>query len=238
MALYYNTNGFIFKKEDRHDADGVFSVFTRDFGRVEIFGKAIRKIDSKLKSAMEIFSFSEIEFVQGKNRKTLTDAFLEKKFNFLTDSPEKLEIAHRISDSLSHFIKGQEKDKEIFSLIEETFEKLNDQPKHFVCWQYFFWNLLATLGYKPRLSACAICNNKLKEDGLYFSCKEGGILCQNCQTAQKNGIKVSAGIVKVLRLILNREWDILPKLKFEPVLSLELESLSKEYAEYLSYTDK
>ena len=79
MSLYCRTEGFIFKKEDRNDSDRVFSVFSKDFGRLEIFGKAIRKIDSKLKSAVEIFSFSEIEFVQGKNRKTLTDVFLQKK---------------------------------------------------------------------------------------------------------------------------------------------------------------
>ena len=76
MFLNYRTKGFIFKKEDRGEADQLFTIYTKDFGKLEILGKAIRKISSKLRSGAETFYLSEIEFIQGKTYKTLTDAIL------------------------------------------------------------------------------------------------------------------------------------------------------------------
>ena len=79
MTLRYKTEGFVFKKEDNLDSNRIFSIFTKDFGKVEVLGRGIRKINSKLKGGIGLFSLSDIEFVQGKIRKTLTDAvFLEK----------------------------------------------------------------------------------------------------------------------------------------------------------------
>ena len=83
MFFKYRTQGFILKKEDRGETDQLFTIFTRDFGKLEVLGKAIRKISSKLRSGMEIFYLSEIEFIQGKTYKTLTDIFLIKKFQNL-----------------------------------------------------------------------------------------------------------------------------------------------------------
>src|SRR3989344_3060193 len=125
MAVYYRTQGFIFKKKDILEVDRVFSIFTYDFGRLEIFGKAIRKITSKLRGGIEIFSLSEIEFIQGKNRKTLTDTIAIEKFSNIMQDPNKLEISYKIGDILDNFIKGQEKDKIVFVLLKETFNKLN-----------------------------------------------------------------------------------------------------------------
>ena len=83
MFIHYRSEGLIFKKEDRGDADQLFTVFTKEFGKLEISAKAIRKISSKLRSGAEIFYLSEIEFIQGKAQKTLTDAVLIEKFTDL-----------------------------------------------------------------------------------------------------------------------------------------------------------
>ena len=50
MAVHYRTNAIVFKKEDQSEADRIFTVFTHDFGKLDIRAKAIRKINSKLKN--------------------------------------------------------------------------------------------------------------------------------------------------------------------------------------------
>src|SRR3989344_2721101 len=173
MVVHYRTIGFVFKREDRIESDRIFTVFTYDFGRIEIFAKAIRKIASKLKGGIEIFSLSEIEFIQGKNRKTLTDANLIEKFNNIIEVPEKIEIFNKISDMLDSFIKGQEPDEKIWSLIMDFSEKLNNTDltvnNQQLLYYYFVWNFISILGYSPELSRCAICNQKLNPYNLYFS---------------------------------------------------------------------
>ena len=83
MFVHHRTSGFILKKVDRKETDQLLTIYTKDFGKLEILAKAIRKISSKLKSGAEIFYLSEIEFIQGKTRKTLTDAILIEKFENL-----------------------------------------------------------------------------------------------------------------------------------------------------------
>ena len=46
---------------------------------------------------MEIFYLSEIEFIQGKNYKTLTDVLTIEKFKNVREDLEKLKIAYQIT---------------------------------------------------------------------------------------------------------------------------------------------
>ncbi len=235
MTLHYKTEGFVFKKEDRLEADRVFSVFTKDFGRIEIFGKSIRKIDSKLKSGIEIFSLSEIEFIQGKNKKTLTDTLFIERFKNIQESPEKFEIANKISNLVDNFIKGEEKDQEIFNLLNDTFSKLNNFQFPITNFQLvyfcFFWNFVSVLGYGPELSKCAVCQQKLNPNNLYFSNKEGGVICGHC--TKKEDKKITSDVVKIVRIIIKKDWDILSKLKIENNLQKSLEEISDNYCNYL-----
>src|SRR3989344_2087981 len=236
MAVHYRTQAVVFKKEDRLDADRVFSAFTKDFGRVEVFGKAIRKITSKLKSNIDFFSFSEIEFIQGKNRKTLTDAVSIEKLDGKVHLVEKLEIAYNISNIIDCFIRGQEKDERIWGLIVDISRKLNNI--HIVhnkelLYYYFLWNFMFVLGYGPEISNCAVCRQKLNPHSLYFSNKEGGVICKDCAATKKDGVKITPDVVKVLRLILEKDWDILSKLKVGIDSSRLLKEVSDNYCNYL-----
>lgn len=217
MAVYYKTQGFIFKKKDIFEADRIFSIFTNDFGRLEIAARAIRKITSKLRGGIEIFSLSEIGFIQGKNRKTLTDTMLLEKFDNILKDPEKLKISYQISDILDNFIKGQEKDEDIFILLNETFSKLNDQrlQDHIIqlIYYYFLWNFLSAIGYHPEIQKCVVCRLKLSPNSLYFSDKDGGVACGNCLNSQTQVQRINSDVVKILRLMLKKDWEVLLKLK-------------------------
>jgi len=204
MFLHYRTLGIIFKKEDRAEADQLFTVYTKDFGKLEVLGKAIRKISSKLRSGAEIFYLSEIEFIQGKTHKTLTDAILIEKFENLKNNLNKLKIAYKISQVLDNLVSGQEPDEKIWQLLNETFGKLNkleiSNLKLELLYYYFFWNLVSLLGYRPEISNCTI-----------------------------QGKKINCDIAKIIKVILRKDWQILPRLKIEPNHLKLLKNVSQWY---------
>jgi DNA repair protein RecO (recombination protein O) len=204
MFLHYRTLGIILKKKDWAEADQLFTVYTKDFGKLEILGKAIRKISSKLRSGVEIFYLSEIEFIQGKTHKTLTDAILIEKFKNLKNNLNKLKVAYKISQVLDILVSGQEPDKKIWQLLKETFGKLDkleiENWKLEIIYYYFFWNLLSLLGYQPTIKNCSIQDKKI-----------------NCD------------IAKIIKIILKRDWQILPRLKIEPFHLKLLKNVSNWY---------
>jgi len=221
MTLKYKTKGFVFKKNNINDSDRIFSVFTDDFGRLDIFAKAIRKTVSKLRSGIDIFFMSEIEFIQGKSRKTLTDAAMIEKFDNIRQDLEKFTTANRIGEILDNFIKGEEKDEEIFILLNEVMEKLNSQngsdgtTRQQLIFYYFLWNFFSIQGYRSEVQKCAGCHEKLNPYNIYFSGKEGGIICKKCLGRDKFCQKINSDIVKILRLILSKDWQTLSRLKVE-----------------------
>ena len=234
MTLKYRTSGFVFKKEDRAEFDQTFAVFTKDFGRLELKAKAIRKITSKLRANIDIFYLLEVEFIQGKNSKTLTDASSIKKFNNIIFNNQKLEVAYRVADILDSFLKGQEKDEETFNLLNEVFCNLtgDNLKNNQLAFQYFFWNFISLQGYHLQTQNCACCQNKLNPYNIYFSGKEGGIVCGNCVKLKNSenselSQKINSDVVKVLRLILKKDWQTISKLKIDLHSQKLLEDISQ-----------
>lgn len=203
------TKGFVFKKTERFDSDKVFSIFTKEYGRVEVTARAVRKISSKLRSGIDIFCFSEIEFVQGKKNKTLTDAIIvDRNKKSLVD----FEIAGKISNVLDRFLKGQEPDLKLFNLLEEIFYKLGNFKNKELLYYYFIWSFLSAQGYEVQAQNCGSCKKKIGEGDVYFSKNEHAMLCKNCFSKESVYI-VNGDIIKILRLIIDKRLDTLNILK-------------------------
>jgi len=237
MSTLCKARGFVFGKEEKLESDREFAVFAEDFGKVKIFGKAIRKIDSKLKSRIDIFSFVDFEFVQGKNRKTLTDSEILKKFKMVISSPKRFEVANRIVIAIDELVVSGAKENDLLSFIIEIFEILNSQSfKKEDCdllYIYFLWNFFGILGFGPELEKCAGCSYKLIPQKNYFSCKEGGVICQKCLEKDKKFSTINADVVKIMRIIVQRNWQLLSKLKFSSISKKMLEDVSASYYFYL-----
>ena len=237
MAVHYRTKAIIFKKQDLSDFDRVFGIFAFDFGRLDLHAKAIRKINSKLKSGIDIFYLSEVEFIRGRSKRMLTDAGVLEKNNNIIQDVQKLKIAFQISEILDKFIKGQQQDKEIWEFLIDVFGKLNNpqlsinNKQLILC--YFIWNFFAVLGYKPEISKCAVCKGKLNPYNIYFSNKEGGVICKKCLYADKEAEKINSDVVKILRLILKKDWQVVSKLKIEPASQNLFDIMSNNYYNHI-----
>jgi len=233
MALHYRTQGFILKKEDRGETDRVFTIYTKDYGKLDLLARAERKIGSKLRGGLELFYLSEVEFIQGKIQKTLTDAILLESFPGLRQNLARLSLAYKISQLADDLIKGQEADEKIWQQLEDVFGKLGSwQPKKLelaIVYYFFLWNLLSLLGYQLELFQCSLCQKKPVPKNLFFSPKEGGLICQDCQNKARTAKPIEADAVKIIRLFLKNDWQTLAKLKVEEKALKSLSTVSQQY---------
>jgi DNA repair protein RecO (recombination protein O) len=223
MAIHYRTEGFILRKNDLREADQVFTVFTKDFGKIKILARAIRKIKSKLRSGADLFYLSGLEFIQGKAYKTLTDATALNKFRDIKRDLNKLGTIQQIADSLDNLV-HEEEDKDIWNLLNEALGRLNDYQ---LIYHYFLWNLFSILGYQISLYHCVVCQKRLSPSKLYFSPDQGGILCSDCSDRAEEKEEVSPNVIKTLRLLLKKDWDTLSRLKIPDSEKEQLELISE-----------
>jgi DNA repair protein RecO (recombination protein O) len=159
MSLYFRTEGIVLQKEDRGEADMVYTVFTKDFGKLHLRAVSARKITSKLRGGLELFYYSEIGFVQGKVHKTITDSTAIARFATMRTDIIGMRIMNRLAEIANTIVKGEEQDKRVWDLLHETLMVLDRfheySPKQNLIAYYFLWNLLHIAGYTPSLQSIA-----------------------------------------------------------------------------------
>ena len=125
MFTDYKAKAIVLEQEARGEADKRFTLFSKEFGRIEVVGKSIRKIDSKLKGGITLFSLCNVEFIQGRHYKILTFSRTEKEFADIKGSLNKLKIAYQIQEIANKLIVEPEKDLRLWDFILATFTHLN-----------------------------------------------------------------------------------------------------------------
>ncbi len=57
MFTHYQCSGFILKKKNIREADQIFTIYTKEFGKLKFLAKGSRKIKSKLRGGLKLFYF-------------------------------------------------------------------------------------------------------------------------------------------------------------------------------------
>lgn len=232
MAIYSQSIGFVFKRKEKGEADVLFKVYTKDFGKIEILAKGFRKISSKLRYQIDLFTVCEIVFVEGKN-KILIDTKIVKEFKNLRKNLTSLLLAFKICEIFDKLVVGEVPERKIWILLFQSFKYINtfylDKKRLNLIYQYFIWNLLSYLGYKPQLKSCIFCQNLPKKGNLYFS-TEGGIVCQKCKIKFNNLFSLGFSEFKILKGVLKSPLREILKI---PVSFSTLKNLNKMAKEFL-----
>ena len=246
---HYRTKGIFLSAEEKGEADRLFTIFSADYGKIEVVGKAIRKVKSKLRGGADIFYLSEIEFIQGKNQKILTDALGEEKFKNLRREEERMEAAWKMAAALRSLAPKEEKDERIWALLQECLRELNPPSLALspaLLYYYFLWKLFFFLGYQPELQSCVVCGRRLLPETFWFFPAEGGIVCWRCLEEKKKeavaagkgkieeeGEEIGVDTVKVLRLLRDGDLSLWKRIKIGKETEKNLGRISQKYLRFL-----
>ena len=55
MSQTYTTEGIILKRKDYQENDRLFTIYSKDYGKIDLIAKGTKKISSKLNSYLEPF---------------------------------------------------------------------------------------------------------------------------------------------------------------------------------------
>jgi DNA repair protein RecO (recombination protein O) len=240
MAFHrYRTQGFFLKKRARGEADQVFTVFTKDFGKLELTAKSIRKINSKLKPGAEIFYLSAIEFINGRANKILTDAIAIEKSQGIRQDCDKLFLAEKICQGVDDLTLREEKDVKIWELLEEIFPAINNLDcesntqkleKLKIIFHCFAWRAICVSGHGPDFYNCSVCQKKLNPRELYFDYERRGVIGYECQkTAAGTVQNISVNALKAMRFLSENNAQRVVNLKLGGDILKEIEFISDKF---------
>jgi len=125
--MIYKTEGIIIKRVDLGETDRLLTIYTKDFGKLLVRAKAIKKSQAKLKGHLELFVHSYLMIAQGKNLDIITNAETIESFPYLHRHLPNLAASYYLADCLDKLIAGPERDPRIWHLLLESLRGLSPE---------------------------------------------------------------------------------------------------------------
>lgn len=117
FSTIYTTEGIVLKRFEVGEADSLFVIYTKDFGKIRALAQGVKKENAKLKGHLEILSLSNISFVLGRHGERLTQAKLINFWPVLQQDPGKFRVARQIIELVDQNCLGGEKDESLWKLL-------------------------------------------------------------------------------------------------------------------------
>lgn len=146
------TKGIILSRTDYGEADRIITLLTPDYGKLRLIARGVRKVKSKLAGGIELFSVSDITFIQGRGEiGTLVSTRLVRHYGDIIKRIERVQLGY---DLIKRLNKATEDRPEVayFELLDQAFGALDDPEINLdLIRAWFEAQLLRHAGHTPNL---------------------------------------------------------------------------------------
>jgi DNA repair protein RecO (recombination protein O) len=219
----------VLRKLDYGEADRIYTLLTREHGKVGAIARGVRRSTSRLAAALELFSVVDVELARGRNLDVVTqvvrlpgpriDADLERTAHAGLIA----ELADRVTEE-RHPVEG------LYELTVAALRDLALEPEPRRASAFYMMVALNVLGYAPQLQACASCARPLPEAPAAFSPAAGGFLCVDCAEPGMHPAPVTA--LKVLRVMASGGIELYRRLRLDESVLGAVERVLEAQLEY------
>ena len=146
------TTAIILSRTDYGEADRIITLLTPEYGKLRLMAKGVRRIKSKMAGGIELFSVSQITFLQGKgDMGTLISTRLEKHYGHIINDIDRTMLGYELIKQLNKATEDQP-EAEYFELLQTAFAALDDPDIDLELIQLWFGaQLLRQAGHTPNL---------------------------------------------------------------------------------------
>lgn len=117
----YQTEGIILGKKEVGEADRIFSILTKDFGRIDVMAQGVRYLKSKLRYNLSAFNYARFGLVTTKESWRIVDAEELGGWPAIRANPAKLAAVSRIAELVNRMVRGQEPDFNLWNEVKNAF---------------------------------------------------------------------------------------------------------------------
>jgi DNA repair protein RecO (recombination protein O) len=146
------TTGIILRRTDYGEADRIVTMLTPEYGKLSLMAKGVRRVKSKLAGGIELFSVSDISFIQGRSEvSTLVSTRLITHYGNIAKHIDRTMLGYDLIKKL-HKATEDSPEPEYFELLHHALEALDDPAIDTDLIQiWFLAQLLVLAGHTPNL---------------------------------------------------------------------------------------
>jgi DNA repair protein RecO (recombination protein O) len=228
----YRSHAVVLRRRDFGDADRILTVFTPNYGKLELIAKGVRKTTSRKAGHLELFGHSVLLIAQARTWDIVTEAVSVESFPGVRTDLDKISQANYISELIDCFSENGDENLPVWDLLILTLQELNQlqSADNIRLLQHWFeLSLLSLVGFQPQLFQCLNCDEELEPVSNYISLIEGGVLCPNCGQGRRDLEVIEADVLKVLRFLQSRPWAAVRQITIRPHILRQVDNLLYRY---------
>lgn len=148
----YSTEGIIIGSRNYGEADRTISIFTKHFGKVRVSAKGVRKITSRKRGSLELFTFVKVFVARGKSLDVLAEVEVKDNFGEWRKDLTRVGVAYHLAEIVDRLNVEDQPHKEIYNLLVDAYSNLSmlDYWALFPYIQSFKVRVLEELGFLER----------------------------------------------------------------------------------------
>ena len=186
-STLYQTTGIVLGRRDHREVDRLYTVLTREHGKVEFLARGGHKPLAKLTPHLEMMGEVELLLVKGRYWQTVAGVERQRNFNGIYTQLTKLVLAQNAAHLIDIGTRTHEADEDLYQLLTNWLVFLDEAPelsdeRAAYLLGGFTLKLMALVGYRPELTSCLSCRQFIQPAQYRFHGLRGGVVCRSCAT--------------------------------------------------------
>jgi DNA repair protein RecO (recombination protein O) len=219
------TEAIILKRLNFGEADRILTVLTPQNGKISLIAKGVRKSKSKLAGGLELFSITEVSYIDGKSEiKTIVSTRLKTHFKLIVSDVSRTMIGYDFMKIVDFYTEHAD-EPAFYILLSTALHTLDDNVLPVSLAESWFYTKLLVINGSAINVEKSLNGEAFSDDALYdFSYEDMGFFINS------DG-QFSPKHIKFLRLIMraNTPKQLTSVVGYEP-LSSDLNGIIKQSA--------
>lgn len=197
---YITTLGLVLREVKIKENDSLLTVLTRDHGKLTLKARGVRSKSSKIRSACQLFTYSEFTIFEYKGYYTINEAESLEQFSGLRQDLELISLASYFSQLAETLSDEDSPSPQLLQLTLNSLYALASLKKpQALVKAAFELRLMCIAGYEPSLEGCAGCG----DEGQWLNVTMGALFCDHCRPSEGVNMPLCSESLSALRYVVS-----------------------------------
>jgi DNA repair protein RecO (recombination protein O) len=164
MQKKYSSEAVVLRRRNYHEADRIIILYSKNFGKISLLGKGVRKTGSRKRGSLENFSRIKFSANDSKFMGILTETEIVNTYPRIRKELGRVSLAYYFSEAIDKLTREEEKNTRIYDLLVNYLETLDKGEANLKKLRAnFVVELLVELGFWPKDKVLTDHDKKIEE---------------------------------------------------------------------------
>ncbi|MBA4493163.1 DNA repair protein RecO [Paenactinomyces guangxiensis] len=233
--MLHKVEGIVLKAKDYGESHQIVLIFTEYQGKIAVMARGSKKTKSRFGAVTEPFTQAHfVWFSGGSGMGTLSQADLIHSRRLIRSDLLLTAYGAYWLDLIDKCTEEKEPNPPLYRFLASALDKLENGTDPDILTRIVELRVMGVSGVQPVLHHCVNCRSNRRP--VSFSVSQGGFLCADCQSVDRDAFPISEASARILPLLSRIELDRLGEIKVKPETKEQLERMNHAFMdEYLPF---